>query len=70
MSSDRAIELLFLDDENESPFVIQEALKGIPLIEPDKDCVFRSNSATISDSNRPLIPIDFGHPFRSNSATL
>lgn len=33
-------------------------------------CVFRSNSATISDSNRPLIPIDFGHPFRSNSATL
>lgn len=50
MSSDRAIELLFLDDENESPFVIQEALKGIPLIEPDKDKLYEVSDRVLHES--------------------
>lgn len=40
MSIDRDINILRLDDEDESPFIIQEALKGIHLIEPDKDCLY------------------------------
>jgi predicted nucleotidyltransferase len=40
MSTDRSIELLLLDDEDESPFVIQKALKGIPLIEPDSETFY------------------------------
>ncbi len=35
MSTDRQIEILRLDDEDESPFVIQQALKGVPLVDPD-----------------------------------
>jgi glyoxylase-like metal-dependent hydrolase (beta-lactamase superfamily II) len=33
------------------------------------DCVFRTNSATDSVSNRPAIPIHSGHRFRLNPAT-
>lgn len=40
MACDRDIEILLLDDEDESPFVIQEALKGISLIEPAKDKLY------------------------------
>lgn len=40
MSGDRDIEILRLDDEDESPFVIQEAMKGIPLVEPDTDTLY------------------------------
>jgi len=40
MSADRHIDLLLLDDEDESPFVIQKALKGIPLIEPDNETFY------------------------------
>jgi predicted nucleotidyltransferase len=40
MSTDKSIELLLLDDEDESPFVIQKALKGIPLIEPDSETFY------------------------------
>ena len=35
MAADRQVEILRLDDEEESPFVVQEALKGIPLVDPD-----------------------------------
>ncbi|MBI4849242.1 MAG: nucleotidyltransferase domain-containing protein [Nitrospirae bacterium] len=35
MSMDTPIEILRLDDEDESPFIVQTALKGTPLIEPD-----------------------------------
>ncbi|OGP65881.1 MAG: nucleotidyltransferase [Deltaproteobacteria bacterium RBG_16_42_7] len=47
---DRDIEILFLDDEDESPFVIQEALKGIPLIEPDKDKLYDVNDRVLHES--------------------
>lgn len=40
MSVDRSISLLRLDDADESPFVIQAALKGIHLVEPDEDALF------------------------------
>jgi predicted nucleotidyltransferase len=40
MSTDRSIDLLLLDEEDESPFVIQKALKGIPLIEPDSETFY------------------------------
>lgn len=35
MASERDIGILRLDDEDESPFMVQRAIKGIPLIEPD-----------------------------------
>jgi predicted nucleotidyltransferase len=50
MACDRDIEILFLDDENESPFVIQEALKGIPLIEPDKDKLYGVSDRVLHES--------------------
>ncbi len=40
MSSDRDLSILRLDDEEESPFVVQEALKGIHLIEPDTEVLY------------------------------
>jgi len=41
MAVDRRIEILRLDDEDESPFVVQEALKGIPLIEPNVETLYK-----------------------------
>lgn len=40
MSDEREVSILRLDDEDESPFVIQEALKGIHLVEPDNDVLY------------------------------
>lgn len=40
LSVDRDVSILRLDDEDESPFVVQEALKGTPLIEPDIETVY------------------------------
>ncbi|MBI5407799.1 MAG: nucleotidyltransferase domain-containing protein [Nitrospirae bacterium] len=40
MSVERDVGILRLDDEDESPFIVQEALKGIHLIEPDTDCLY------------------------------
>lgn len=40
MCSETDISILRLDDEDESPFVVQEALKGIPLVEPDKETLY------------------------------
>lgn len=36
LSSERPVEILRLDDEDESPFVVQQALKGVPIVEPDR----------------------------------
>jgi hypothetical protein len=36
----------------------------------ERACVFRPKPATDSDANRPLIPTEAGHPFRSKPATL
>ncbi len=40
MSSDKQIGILRLDDEEESPFIVQEALKGTHLVEPDQDILY------------------------------
>jgi uncharacterized protein len=40
MSSDKQIGILRLDDDEESPFIVQEALKGRHLIEPDPDILY------------------------------
>lgn len=40
MSSQAEISILRLDDEDESPFVVQEALKGEHLIEPDLETLY------------------------------
>ena len=37
MSAERQVSILRLDDQDESPFVIQASLKGIHLVEPDPD---------------------------------
>ena len=41
MAVDRDVEILQLNDHDESPFVMQEALKGIPLVEPDEETLYR-----------------------------
>jgi len=38
---EKPVEVLRLDDEEESPFIIQESLKGIPLVEPDMETLYR-----------------------------
>jgi uncharacterized protein len=40
MSSERQISILRLDDEEESPFIVQEALKGRHLVDPDKEILY------------------------------
>lgn len=40
MSTDRQVSILRLDDEDESPFIIQEALKGNHLVEPDAEALY------------------------------
>jgi len=41
MASDKEIGILRLDDEDESPFIVQEALKGIPIVEPDLEAYYK-----------------------------
>jgi predicted nucleotidyltransferase len=40
MSSDCHIDLLLLDDEEESPFIIQQALKGVALVSPEREVFY------------------------------
>jgi predicted nucleotidyltransferase len=40
MAAEEPIGVLRLDDEEESPFIIQESLKGIPLVEPDMETLY------------------------------
>ncbi len=40
MSVERDVSILRLDDTDESPFIVQEALRGIHLVEPDKDTLY------------------------------
>ena len=40
MAVDRDISILRLDDEDESPFVVREALKGIHLVEPERETLY------------------------------
>lgn len=41
MSENRDISILRLDDEEESPFIVQESLKGVHLIEPVSDILYK-----------------------------
>jgi len=41
MSTERQVSILRLDDDEESPLVVQEALKGIQLVEPDEVTLYR-----------------------------
>jgi uncharacterized protein len=40
MAVEADVSILRLDDEDESPFVVQEALKGIHLVEPDVEILY------------------------------
>lgn len=50
MSTEREISMLRLDDEDESPFVVQEALKGIPLVKPDEDTLYEVAHRVLHDT--------------------
>jgi len=50
MALNREISILRLDDEDESPFIIQEALKGVHLIDPDKEILYSVSHRVLHDS--------------------
>jgi predicted nucleotidyltransferase len=50
MAIERQISILRLDDEDESPFVVQEALKGIHLVEADEDTLFEVAHRVLHDA--------------------
>lgn len=50
LSTENRIEILRLDDEDESPFIIQETLKGIPLIEPEEETLYRVYDRTLHEA--------------------
>ena len=50
MSTERQISILRLDDEDESPFVVQEALKGIHLVKADEDALFEVAHRVLHDA--------------------
>jgi predicted nucleotidyltransferase len=49
MTLKRDISILRLDDEDESPFVVQEALKGIHLVEPDEEILYEVGHRTLHE---------------------
>lgn len=49
MTSEIPVEILRLDDGDESPFIVQEALKGIPLVDPDMDTLYRVAHRALHD---------------------
>ena len=50
MSTERQISILRLDDEDESPFVVQEALKGMHLVKADEDTLFEVAHRVLHDA--------------------
>lgn len=40
MATERKVSILRLDDEEESPFVVREALKGIHIVEPEREALY------------------------------
>ena len=50
MSTERQISILRLDDEDESPFVVQDALKGIHLVKPDEDTLYEVAHRVLHDA--------------------
>jgi len=49
-SVDREVSILRLDDEDESPFIVQAALKGVHLVEPDEDALYRVADRALHES--------------------
>lgn len=50
MSSERQIEILRLDDEDEGPFAVQEAMRGIPLIDNDANVYYEVAHRALHES--------------------
>jgi predicted nucleotidyltransferase len=50
MTSERQISMLRLDDVEESPLVVQEALKGIQLVEPDYNTFYKVADRVLHES--------------------
>ncbi len=50
MSTERQISILRLDDEDESPFVVQEASKGIHLVKADEDTLYEVAHRVLHDA--------------------
>lgn len=50
MCSDLPVSILRLDDTDESPLVVQEALKGVHLVEPDKNTLYRLYHRVLHES--------------------
>lgn len=50
MATEKSVEILRLDDEDESPFIIQEALKGIPLVEPNMEIFYKVASRALHEA--------------------
>jgi|LQYC01.1.fsa_nt_gi predicted nucleotidyltransferase len=50
LSVEREVSLLRLDDEDESPFIVQEALKGIHLVDPDRETLHAVGHRVLHDS--------------------
>ena len=46
----RQVSILRLDDPDESPFVIQESLKGIHLVEPDQEAYYKIADRVLHES--------------------
>ncbi|MCX8069983.1 MAG: nucleotidyltransferase domain-containing protein [Thermodesulfovibrionales bacterium] len=49
-SSHRDINILRLDDEDENPFVIQQALKGRHLVEPDIETLYKVSHLALHET--------------------
>jgi len=50
MAVDRKIDILRLDDEDESPFIVQEALKGIPVVKPDINTLYKVSDRVLHET--------------------
>jgi predicted nucleotidyltransferase len=50
MATERPVSILRLDDLDESPMVIQEALKGIHLVEPDLEVLYQVADRVLHES--------------------
>jgi uncharacterized protein len=50
MAAERQVSLLRIDDPDESPMVIQEALKGIHLVEPDLEVFYQVADRVLHES--------------------
>jgi predicted nucleotidyltransferase len=50
MATERQVSILRLDDSDESPMVIQEALKRIHLVEPDLEVFYRVADRVLHES--------------------